>query len=123
MSTPIHEHKERDSDDSAWYRCTPSSGIRIADTLDEVKSFAYDSFDRLDKNNDGFVSRQELNEVLHDHRWSWRDRSYVSFLLRRLDDIKAAYDEEWGDDVDGISRVDIQEYFNAIREKIPGPKR
>lgn len=106
--------------EEGWYD-KPAKGLRVADTLEEVKNFAYKCFDALDKNDDGFVSRQELNEALQDStHWDWRERSYVCFLLRRLDDIKSAYNDEFSNDVDGVSRADIQEYFKLIRSKLPG---
>jgi len=93
--------------------------LRVADTIAEVKVFAYESFDKLDLNGDGFITRQELVTALNDNRWGWREKSYICFLLRRLDDIQESYEEEWDcKGMDGVSRVDIQEYFKMIRKKI-----
>ncbi len=107
--------------DSDWYRKRNVSqqGLRVSDTIQEVKVFAYESFDRLDKNGDGFITKEELVEALNNDRWDWREKSYICFLLRRITDIQESYEEEWQcKKVDGVSRVDIQEYFKLIRNKI-----
>ncbi|MBI5175572.1 MAG: EF-hand domain-containing protein [Candidatus Melainabacteria bacterium] len=87
-----------------------TGGLCIAGTFDEIKQFAFDSFNRLDKNGDGFICRTELRQAFDDPHTDYKSRSYIFFLLRRIDEIQAAYDEEWSDK-DGISRADIQEYF------------
>ena len=105
-----------------WYtKQTVSQGLRVADTIAEVKVFAYESFDKLDRNHDGFITRDELVSAMNDDSWGWREKSYICFLLRRIKDIQEAYDDEWGcKGVDGVSRADIQEYFKMIRKRIGG---
>jgi hypothetical protein len=96
-----------------------SGGLRVADTLDEVKTFAYECFDMLDKDGDGFISKGELNEAVNNDRFKWREKSFICFLLRRVEDIAEAYDEEWDcKKGEGISRADIQEYFKTLRKRI-----
>lgn len=112
---------EFDTDtEKEWYDAKRlGHGLRVADTLDEVKTFAFESFDRLDKNADGFISKAELVEAMNDDRWGWREKSYICFMLRRIDDIQEAYDEQWScQKQEGISRADVQEYFKVIRTKI-----
>lgn len=109
-----------------WYQAplksgATSQGLRVADTLNEVKSFAYECFDQIDTDGDGFLSRAELDNALKSDLWKWREKSFICFLLRRIDDISESYDEEWDcAKHDGISRADIQEYFKIIRTKISG---
>lgn len=93
-------------------------GLSIADTLDEIKAFAFACFDRLDENKDGFVTRDELKHALDNSKTDWRSKSFISFLLRRIDDIKDAYEEEWAPNHEGISRADIQEYFHELKSKV-----
>jgi hypothetical protein len=113
-----------DASESAWYEkkaITGSGGLRVADTLDEVKTFAYQCFDQLDRDGNGFLSKAELTEAINDDRWKWREKSFICFLLRRITDISESYDEEWDcKDAEGISRSDIQEYFHVICKKISG---
>lgn len=105
----------RDDDlQSAWYSTFRPSGINVADTFEEIKQFAYHSFDLMDENKDGFITREELQEYRKRESTPMREKSFVSFLLVRLDDIKDAYHEEWHPVNDGISRADIQEYFKQI---------
>lgn len=105
-------------DDSSWYAQRTTGGLRISDTLDEIKAFAYRAFDELDVDRDGFISRSELEAVLAGRTLASRERSFVSFLLRRLEDIESAYKEEWTQGGEGISRADIQEYFKKILSKV-----
>jgi hypothetical protein len=117
------KHQEFDASEHDWYQKkkakNTAGGLRVADTLDEVRTFAYECFDRLDKNGNGFINKAELTEALNDDRWDWREKSFICFLLRRIEDISESYEEEWDcKDSDGISRADIQEYFKIIRKRI-----
>ncbi len=105
-----------DDEGIAWYKRNTVSGINVRDTLDEIKNFAYQTFDVLDGDGNGFISRDELQTALVSQKLDWRERSYVSFLLRRLEDIASSFEEEWQSEEEGISRVDIQEYFKSIRK-------
>ncbi len=102
-------------DDTAWYmRCT-GEGINLREKLDEIKWFAYQCFDQLDLDKDGFLERDEIKKAIDNPDLGWREKSYLTFLLRRLEDIQSAYNEEWHDDTrHGITRTDIQEYFGKI---------
>jgi len=119
MSGP---HSNSETSESAWMypnAGNTSGGLRVADTLDEVKTFAYECFDKLDKDSDGFISKGELSEALAGDMYKWREKSFICFMLRRIADIAESYDEEWDcKEGDGISRADIQEYFRMLRKRI-----
>ncbi|MBS1992592.1 MAG: hypothetical protein JSS83_18870 [Cyanobacteria bacterium SZAS LIN-3] len=67
------------------------------------------SFQKLDKNGDGFLSRSELQEALAAPGLTARDAASLNFLLVRLGEIGS------GDETDKrISREDLNHYFAAI---------
>ena len=99
--------------DNKWYTRQSPHGISVADTLNEIKEFAYKTFEILDQDGNGFISKNELQEALVGNKLDWRERSYVGFLLRRIEDIADAYHEEWQPEEMGISKADIQEYFKS----------
>ncbi len=109
---------DSEPEQSDWYAAPGGRLSKIAERLEEIKSFAYSSFDLIDKNSDGFISQDELQAAIMDEQVPWRQKAYISFLLRRFDDVQSSYNEEWAPDHDGISRADIQEYFNLIKIEI-----
>lgn len=98
-----------------WQRPVRDNGIEIADAFQEIQAFAYRSFEVMDKDSDGFVSRTELNYFLNSKSTSMRAKSFIRFMLYRLDDIKKAHVEEINPDTDGISRGDICKYFDKLQ--------
>lgn len=97
---------------TAWLRS--QDGIDIKNSLTDIKNFAYSTYDQLDQDGDGFISLPELHSAFSEPFRPWREKSFLLFLMRRLEDIQAAYDEEWSNGKNGISRVDLQEYFEQI---------
>ena len=84
-----------DSFQMAWFSKASPAGMSIADAeLEEVKKFAFTAFSRLDANGDGFIERHELQAALDDAKTEWREKSFITFLIHRLDEIKDAYQEE-----------------------------
>lgn len=94
-------------------------GISVGSLLSEVKEFAVVTFDYIDQNHNGFLSKYELELALSKNQLNVREKSYVRFLLCNLQKISHAHDD--GDsvspcgisrkDIAGISRVDILHYF------------
>lgn len=97
---------------TAWMRS--QDGISVKSSLNDIKVFAYGAYDSLDADGDGFVTQTELSNAFTDPSAGWREKSFLLFLIRRIEDIAAAYTEEWAEDKRGISRVDLQEYFEQI---------
>lgn len=97
---------------TAWL--SHQDGISVKSSLNDIKVFAYGAYDKLDQDADGFVTKAELSSGFTDPDVGWREKSFLLFLIRRIDDIAAAYDEEWSDNKCGMSRVDLQEYFDQI---------
>lgn len=94
-------------------------GISVGSLLSEVKEFAVKTFDFIDRNGNGFLSKHELEVALTKPQLNVRERSYVRFLLCNLQRISDCHDD--GDsvspcgisrkDIAGISRVDLVHYF------------
>lgn len=98
-----------------WQKPPRDNGVEIADAFHEIQEFAYRSFEVMDKDSDGFVSRTELNYFLNSKATSMRAKSFIRFMLYRLDDIKKAHVEDVNPDTDGISRGDIHNYFDKLQ--------
>ena len=107
----------QDSDEVLLEFETQARGVIL-----EFKNFVYEYFDRLDLNNDGFLSREELLAALYDPNRTMREVSFLNFLLSRIREIADCYHEEWADRPDAISKVDLQEYFNKLLSDHPVTK-
>jgi hypothetical protein len=87
-------------------------GVTVDQLFAEIKIFAFEQFAHLDKDSDGFISQPELEQALSSDGFSVKQRAFVSFLLRRIEEIRDTYKEEWAaGGRQGISLVDLQEYF------------
>src|ERR1700728_4121486 len=82
--------------------------------INEFQEFVFTNFDEMDKNKDGFLSREELLAALCDKKRSVRELAFLNFLLVRIREIAASYQEEWADKPDCISKPDLREYFSKL---------
>lgn len=76
----------------------------------EVKNFVMESFDKLDTDKNGFISRAELADARAQSRPHLRAHALLSFLLTNLDDIQNVVDSEESPDK-GVRREDLSKYF------------
>lgn len=86
--------------------------------IEQIREYAYEAFDKLDINGNGFIETSELYEALDDPSTSMKEKSYIMFLLTHQDEISDCEDEGVEEMVNGISRLDIDMYFRLILSKI-----
>lgn len=103
--------------DRRWlHSSTREHEISAPLNLDDIRDFAYQAFDRLDQNANGFISRAELRNVLEHGGLDNRERSFVTFLLNNHAQIETINDDNDGEPPNGISRSDIEAYFKLIAQ-------
>ncbi len=88
----------------------------IRRNFEDIKKYAYEAFDKLDKNGNGFIETDELYAAMQDEATPMKDKSYIMFLLTNQSDIANAAQE--GEQQDGISRVDLELYFRLVLARI-----
>ena len=86
--------------------------------LDDIKKYAYEAFDLLDTNQNGFIESSELQVVLADPATPMREKSFVMFLLSNQQEIADSVQEGTPEYRDGISRLDIDQYFKIVMSRL-----
>jgi len=86
--------------------------------LEDIKRYAYEQFDKLDTNNNGFIEASELHTVFNDPNVPMREKSFIMFLLSNQQDIADAVQEGTPEYRDGISRLDIEQYFKIVLSRL-----
>lgn len=107
--------------DNAWFSRTPTSEMAapgkkispVQKSIEEIKQYAYEAFDKLDANKNGFIEMDELAASMADPNVPMREKSFISFLINNHDEIEKAC-AEGGEAKNGISRLDIEFYFRLI---------
>jgi hypothetical protein len=108
--------------DNAWFSRSPAAAEPVAvakkispvqKSIEEIKQYAYEAFDKLDTNKNGFIEMDELAANLQDPNVPMREKSFISFLINNHDDIEKSV-AEGSDQKTGISRLDIESYFRLI---------
>ena len=101
--------------DRRWlHQTTQEHNSSVAANLHEIKEFAYGSFERLDKDGNGFIETRELIEIVESDKLTNREKSFVLFLLNNQEQISGVYDENDPQSTDGISREDVERYFELV---------
>lgn len=99
-----------DNESGSWFSDVAGDGSSVADQLQSIKKFAYRSFDRLDQDNNGYISRAELEEAIAANLGG-TEQKFLVFLLDNHEQISEASEDA---SPDGISRQDLDLYFELI---------
>ncbi len=81
--------QQAEQSQTAWLRS--QDGICVKTSLNDIKVFAYGAYDSLDLDGDGFVTQTELSNAFTNPSAGWREKSFLLFLIRRIEDISDAY--------------------------------
>lgn len=86
----------------------------VQQNIEAIRAYAYEAFDKLDTNGNGFIETEELYAAIDDENLPMREKSYIMFLLTHQQEIADSQDEGVEDMRDGISRLDIEHYFKLV---------
>lgn len=118
--TNTNDLKNDENFQNQWFKhdLTPPPGKKrvspVQQNLEAIKKYAYDAFDKLDTNGNGFLERDELLAAFEDEKVEMRDKSYIMFLLNNQKEIADSAVEGSGEQNEGISRLDIEMYFKLV---------
>ncbi|HEY9869186.1 MAG TPA: C2 family cysteine protease [Candidatus Obscuribacterales bacterium] len=77
------------------------------------------SFDQIDVNRDGHMSASELDTAAQNPAATGDFRLTVRQMRERISDIEEASNDELGDENDGITRADLQAYYEEALSNSP----
>lgn len=75
-----------------------------------LHAFQSQNFAKIDKDNDGFLTRDELRSAIADATTLAEDRTTAQRLLADFSDVENSNNDEWGFENDGITRGDLNDY-------------
>ena len=96
----------------SWFADLIGNGANASEQLKAVKDYAYKSFDAIDKDKNGFLSHQELEQAISAAS-DYKQRSFLKFILDNHEQIAESEDDSLQVE-DGISRKDLESYFELI---------
>lgn len=85
--------------------------------VDEFLDLANDNFGRIDTNEDGFMSEEEIDAAVQNPEFSERDARFVAALKKHQEELEELNDDETGDENDGITRADIAQ-FDSLQKQM-----
>ena len=98
--------------DRSWMDAD-NDGEEIQD-IAAIRDYAYEAFDRLDKDGNGFIESTELHLARLDPSMSAKEKSFIAFLLNNQEAIAEMVAEAAPGPRSGISRDDLKSYFGLI---------
>ncbi len=90
----------------------------VQQNMEAIRAYAYEAFDKIDTNGNGFIETEELYAAVDDDNIPMREKSYIMFLLTHQQEIADSQDEGVEDMRDGISRLDIEHYFKLVQARL-----
>ncbi len=101
---PIEKETEQRKFDAA-----ENKEDRLAmEAVQELCKFGIDNFKKLDKNNDGFLTKDELKEAYKSKKYQGDEGRFVRTMMNKVDIIQTAWNDSWGYyDTRGISYRDL----------------
>lgn len=90
----------------------------VQQNFEDIRKYAYEVFDKLDTNGNGYIERAELMAAFESENTDMRDKSYIMFLLNNQAEISDACLEGSGEQEKGISRLDIEMYFKLVINRL-----
>ncbi len=73
----------------------------------DMYSYVKDNMSKLDKDGDGLLNRQELEDAIRDTKEGSKERKILEKIHANYDDLQSSYDDEFGFDNDGVSVNDL----------------
>lgn len=103
---------------TGWFSTFVGDSSGVIESLQEIKDFAYEAFDKLDVDCNGYLERDELVKALVSEKTMPAEKEFINFLLSNQEQIASAFDEQDPANRDGISRADLESYFQLIMNLI-----
>ncbi len=67
-------------------------------------------FHRIDRDNDGYLSKGELTKAFHDPQFKGREAAAVVTLGVHREELQALHDDEFGTENDGVTLADLKAF-------------
>ncbi len=103
-----------DTENNSWFASTTLHSTTYE--LSQIKDFAYKTFDKIDRNSNGYLEYSELEIALTTPGRDAREKHFIRFLLDNHDHIADSFDEGEQSQPDAISRQDLEAYFKLVIE-------
>jgi hypothetical protein len=91
-----------------------SGGLDTRTAIREIRGFVVAHYSELDVDNDGFISKGELEAAFHARNTPTLTRAFIKFLLRQIVEKKAPEQAQGPGASSCISRSDIENYFGRF---------
>ncbi len=79
-----------------------------------------DNFKKIDTDSDEYLTKSEISKALERTDLTANERTSLEFLRDNVDDLEEANNDEFGDENDGITKKDLEEYGNDTVREVNG---